>query len=340
MTMQQPTSGARCDRDFRRLAVGTGVVGLGVAVLLTGCSVGVRDAGQAAGTSSASPAATSTAPADGTGTGAGTETTGSTTAPQGACFVGRHAVRTITGRESFDTPLGAATASGSGGSLLLELDGAGQWELSSDGSKPVSFRIAGITATVRIDGRAAGGYARVGSQHAFRLDGSSGSAVIHTPAGSERVSMDDVATALAPSGTATISCRSGQVRLVSESVEMTLTPVGGSTGAAGGRPGGPPGGGRTGSAPEAPTTITQAGLNGTYDCGNHPVTVTGAGNRLHLVGRCPKLTVTGAFNEITVDMAGSIAVTGARAKVIWHGGLNGKRPAVNVTGVGSTATQG
>ena len=94
------------------------------------------------------------------------------------------------------------------------------------------------------------------------------------------------------------------------------------------------------TAPEAPTLITGAGETGTYDCRGRGVTITGASNKIRLVGRCTSVQVTGALNEVTVDSVGSIVVSGTQSKVIWRSGLDGGRPDVNVTGFGSSVTQG
>src|SRR5689334_10482334 len=61
------------------------------------------------------------------------------------CWVGAHQVRSITGRQAVDTPLGLARPAGSGGSLRLDLGADGQWTLSSDGSSPVVFDVGGTT---------------------------------------------------------------------------------------------------------------------------------------------------------------------------------------------------
>ncbi len=93
------------------------------------------------------------------------------------------------------------------------------------------------------------------------------------------------------------------------------------------------------------------GSHGIVQCG--PVTPAGAelsgaalglagaaATRLHLVGRCPRVDITGAGNEVTIDLAGTISVTGTRDKVTWHDGLDGRQPSVTTTGLLSTVNHG
>jgi len=302
--------------------------------LLGGCSVGVQDG--SGGSATAAPPA---APGGAGGPDSSTNpdnaaASGQPAPPSGECFLGRHAVRSIVGRETIDTPAGPAKPSGNGGSLLVDFRPDGRWTLSSDGSKPAAFAVGPYTATATIKGQADGTYARVGEQFAFRQRTASGSVLLASTAGSYRTTMESLAPALAPSGTATVTC--GQtVRLVSETVELTLTPL---APPPGGRPPGspPPGGG----APEAPAVISRAGTTGTFDCRDHTVTISAAATRLHLVGRCPRVEITGAGNEVTIDLAGTISVTGTRDKVTWHDGLDGRQPSVTTTGLLSTVNHG
>jgi Protein of unknown function (DUF3060) len=289
-----------------------------IAALLAGCSVGVSDEPSA-------PAATS-AP----GSSAPTQST-QASAGGDRCYLGRHAVRSITGREALDTPAGPAKAVGNGGSLVLDLAADNTWTLSSNGSKPVSFRVGAYSASARVNGTLRGSYRNLGSAFAFDTSGGNGSTVLSSSVGSARFSMSEVGAALAPDGTARITCEQDAVRLVSDSVEMVLAPAAGG-GSAGGAP-------AAGNTPVAPSPINQSNLNTTFDCGGKPVIVNGSSNRLQLVGRCASVTVNGSDCVIRVSTLGAAAVNGDRSTVLWKAGLDGREPTVAVNGAGSTVKQ-
>jgi hypothetical protein len=328
----------------RLLAVGLG----GLAVLLTACSAGVRDsASQNAATTA--PATTEAAPpvdpttdaaAPGTDSGAADD---SGSAPGAVCFAGTYSVRTIVGREAVDTDAGPAVPSGSGGSLRLTFTNSGGWTLSSDGSRPISLSISGISVSAAVDGRSEGVFTAIAGQYVFHEDRASGTVTFSTPVGTQHLPMTAIARALVPAARATITCGGDSVRLVSDSVELTLVPIGSSAGGGSGgsqpnpkpqpQPQPPSGGSGSGGAP---IVIARAGMTGSYDCRGHSITIQTSTVNLHLIGTCPVLRINGSLNQVTVDATNSIIINGSNDKVVYHSG----HPTISIAGVNSTATRG
>jgi hypothetical protein len=63
---------------------------------------------------------------------------------------------------------------------------------------------------------------RAGNAFVFEEKSADGTVTLSTPLGSRGYDMEDVGSALAPTGTATITCRPGGAEFVSESVTMDL----------------------------------------------------------------------------------------------------------------------
>ena len=59
-----------------------------------------------------------------------------------------------------------------------------------------------------------------------------------------------------------------------------------------------------------------------------------------LTGDCPKVTVTGGGNTVSVDRVGEIIVSGADNDVTWGAALDGTTPAITDTSVGNSIVQG
>lgn len=138
------------------------------------------------------------------------------------CFVGSYTVASITGHQGITTPAGAARPAGGGGSLVFDLRADNTWQLSSDGSRPVVFEVGPYTVDAVINGTLKGSYQRSGSSFLFEQDDATGTVTLSTPIGSRDYDMDTVGPALAPSGTATVTCGADGAEFVSQSVTMTL----------------------------------------------------------------------------------------------------------------------
>ena len=292
---------------------------------LTGCDAGVTGGG--ASPTGASPTGASPTGASPTGSAGTGEVPGSED-----CFVGEYQVGTITGRDSVDVNGQQATVSGAVSGLRLSVTRAGAWTLTGSDGRAV-FTVAGYQVTGTINGQSHGTFARDGSRYTFQQSGATGTVVLSLPSlGEQRVPMETVGPALAPTGTATVTCAGDRVTLDSASVKVELT----RTGSAGG-----------GGAP-APTASTGGGSGGTggplvFDdsarqeiiaCGNRVVVVNGSANRLTFTGTCASLTVNGSASVIEVGTVGVITVNGHGDLVVYGGGPAGK-PTINDNGAGN-----
>jgi hypothetical protein len=137
------------------------------------------------------------------------------------CFIGTYAVVSIVGRQGIETVAGTAKPAGDGGSLVLELR-ANTWTLRGDGSKPVKFEVGPYQVDASINGTLRGSHRRVGNTFVFKQEDAEGTVTLSTPIGSKEYDMEDVGPALAPAGTATLTCGPDTLDFVSESVTMTL----------------------------------------------------------------------------------------------------------------------
>jgi hypothetical protein len=194
------------------------LVALLAAALAAGCGGGAEPTGPPAaaapsGTPSGAPAGQLSSPA----------ATPTPAAPDpNTCFLGSFEVVSITSQQGVATSVGTIRAAGGGGSLVLDLRPAGTWRLSSDGSRPVTFEVGPYTVDARIDGTLDGSYRRAGTSFVFEPGDAQGTATLTTPVGSREYDMDEVGPALAPDGTATITCQPDGAEFRSESVTMTL----------------------------------------------------------------------------------------------------------------------
>jgi DUF3060 family protein len=265
--------------------------------------------------------------------------------PAGPCYAGTHAVRSITGHQPVDTPAGAATPAGSGGSLVLELRTDGRWALTSDGSAPAAFQVGPYAATAGIKGSLSGGYQAAGTQLAFHQDAATGSVVLRSAAGATNFPMSSLGPALVPGGSATIGCAADAIRLESASVAMELAPAPG----AATQPVPPPA--TAASAPPPATAapappaagqlvIHQSGGERTDACGGRTVAIQGSTNRIHLTGDCPRVEIVGSSNTVDVERVDQITITGSYDRVTWRAAITRVEPAVSTRGVGDDVARG
>lgn len=96
----------------------------------------------------------------------------------------------------------------------------------------------------------------------------------------------------------------------------------------------------------APTTtdgkwvVTGQGRTEAHVCAaNEDVEISGQGHVLTLTGPCRNVMVSGQGIEVTTDVAGSIVVSGMSNKVLWKAALTGKKPKLQVSGMGNSAAQ-
>lgn len=291
----------------------------GLLCLLTACSE--QGAPSADGQSNEPPATTDAA-------------TESTAAPA-ECPAGSYEVGSITAKDSVDVggqQVQVAEVTG----LTLEFTEDGGWTLAGDGAT-VSISAGGLSASATMDGTASGTYTKSGDQYAFTQDAAQGRITLASPvAGVDSIPMSDFGPAIAPNGTATITCTDTGLTLTAENATLELTggAGGGTSGDTGSAPA--PGAEPPGGGDPAPALINASGQTASYSCSGSPVTINGSDNHFTFTGACPALNVNGDSNEITVANVRALNVNGSQNRLTW----TGKEPVVNNNGSGNSISQG
>ena len=87
---------------------------------------------------------------------------------------------------------------------------------------------------------------------------------------------------------------------------------------------------------QAQAEFTGAGEHSEIECNGGGVSIEGADNILAIHGPCKSLTVTGASNKITIDLAAqsAIRVEGAANEIHWSA-PGAARPKLSVVGAGN-----
>ncbi len=87
---------------------------------------------------------------------------------------------------------------------------------------------------------------------------------------------------------------------------------------------------------QAQTSFEGAGQKSELDCDGGGAVVEGASNTLTIHGPCTSLTVTGAGNRITIDLAAksTIRIEGADNEIKWRAPAN-SRPKTSTVGAGN-----
>jgi hypothetical protein len=160
-------------------------------------------------------APTDTAPATAPATGSPeSDTAPPTTPPTGAtmpatdCLVGPYRLLRFVqlgGKQAYGT--------GQGGDVDVTFTGK-SYLLRGSGTDPIVLTLAGQTADLTIDGTAKGTFDLEGDRATFTLGDAKGSATLKTGSERQRLTMDEVAAAVAPDGSAQVACTT---------VAMTLT---------------------------------------------------------------------------------------------------------------------
>ena len=89
-------------------------------------------------------------------------------------------------------------------------------------------------------------------------------------------------------------------------------------------------------AAQANADFNGAGQQAELDCEGGAVDINGANNTLIVHGSCTRLTLQGAGNRITIDLAkiASISITGANNDIRWKGAATTK-PKITSVGIGN-----
>lgn len=262
----------------------------------------------------------------------------SSSAPAGAgeCPVGSYQVASITAKESVTVggeQLSAADVQG----LTLEFTADGTWELTGDDAT-ITVTAAGLTADATLDGSAAGRYAETGGEYTFSQDSADGQITLDQPvAGIDSIPMDEFGPAVAPSGTATLTCSDTGLTVDAENAVLELTGAGAEPPATDAEPPtdvAPP----TGAEPPtggAPMVINATAQTKSYTCSGEAVTINGSANNFTFAGGCEAVIINGSTNKITVS-AEVITLNGSHNQIAW----TGTKPRVNDNGVGNNVGQG
>jgi len=257
--------------------------------------------------------------------------TESSTAAGGECPAGTYQVDSLTAQESVAVN-GQQVQVADVRGLTLDFAADGTWVLTGKGAT-ISVSAGGLSAGATLDGTATGAYAKTGDSYAFTQKSAQGSITLDQPvAGIASIPMSEFGPAIAPSGTAEITCTDGGATIKAENATLELT-------------GGSSGGGTSSTATAAepnpggetaPTVINDSSLTSSYNCTGGPVTINGSSNTLTFTGTCSAVNVNGARNNITVATAGVVNINGAQNQLKW----TDAQPKVNDNGQGNTVSQG
>lgn len=255
----------------------------------------------------------------------------SAAAGAGGCPSGEYEVESLTAQDAV-TVSGQQVRVADVQGLTLEFTAAGEWVLTGDGAT-ITVSASGLTASATVDGTASGSYAKSGDSHVFTQQSAQGQITFDQPiAGISSIPMSEFGPAIAPSGTATITCTDAGATISAENASLELT---GGSGAAGAEPTGaepaePPAG------EAAPAVINSSGKTASYNCTGGPVSINGSNNTLTFTGSCGAVNVNGSGNGVTVASAQAVNINGAQNRLTW----TETEPQVNDNGRGNTVSQG
>ena len=261
---------------------------------------------------------------------AATET--SETAAAAECPSGTYQVGSITAKDSVAVG-GQQVQVAEVDGLTLAFTADGTWELAGDGAT-ISVSASGLNASATLDGTATGSYAKTGDSHVFTQKSAKGQITLDQPvAGISSIPMSEFGPAIAPSGTATITCTESGATISAENASLELTGGSGGTGDTA-APAEPTEAEPAGEA--APAVINSSGQTASYNCTGGPVTINGSNNVLTFTGTCQAANINGDSNKITFATVASVNLNGSQNQLTW----TDIEPAVNNNGQGNTISQG
>ncbi len=211
---------------------------LTTALVAASCGAGSKDNDDASAESTAAPTASSsttpetspettdapttdatTETTDAPTTDATTETTAApaTSVPAGGadCLDGEWTISEIAASDATITVSGAVEG-------MTMTFAPGTWALrATDASIPAE--VAGTTATLSLDGDAAGQVATLGDRLQFALDDAEGTATVAAAGQEEELTFEDVIVALGPTGEATSTCSATAATLTTATTTIDLT---------------------------------------------------------------------------------------------------------------------
>jgi len=138
-------------------------------------------------------------------------------APAGDCLRGTYRLDRFVGVGESQT---YGTGSGGDVSVTFTADG---YTLRGAGDDPIELTLAGGTGQLRVDGTVEGSYAGTGPQYDFTVNRSDGSATVDVGDQRQSLSMEQVASVLAPAGQATLACNPPRMVLLLANVRLELS---------------------------------------------------------------------------------------------------------------------
>lgn len=87
-------------------------------------------------------------------------------------------------------------------------------------------------------------------------------------------------------------------------------------------------------------SVDGQGLTQSHACrADEDVEISGQGNTVTLTGPCRKVSLSGQGHVVTVEVVGTIEVSGMSNSVTWKTALKGKKPTLSVTGAKNAVKQ-
>lgn len=140
--------------------------------------------------------------------------------PADGCPSGAYQIEKFTGKVPL--PGTGSPMSGEGEGLLMTFTD-GTWKLTGDASESSEVDIDGVEAELTVDGTVEGTYeVRSGSTFEFTVGESEGKASLAGPGIDQEISMDQLALALTPNGTANVLCSDEDLTLDSETITLEM----------------------------------------------------------------------------------------------------------------------
>lgn len=115
----------------------------------------------------------------------------------------------------------ATYGTGEGGDVMVRFDGDA-YELTSDGQDPMGLTLAGQQGKLAIDGSVNGTITGNGPQLDFTVGASTGTAILSAGSQQRTLTMAEVASVLAPSGTGTLACADDKAVILLSDIRLEL----------------------------------------------------------------------------------------------------------------------
>ena len=105
--------------------------------------------------------------------------------------------------------------------VTVAFDG-GSYVLKGAGKKPIQLTLAAQQAQLGIDGTVKGSLTTAGYQGTFTVDSTTGSATLRSGVEQQKLTMEQVASVLAPNGGAALACSKTKLIMLFDSIRLEL----------------------------------------------------------------------------------------------------------------------